>query len=266
MRNLTIIFLSILITLSLHAQEKYDPETLERLHIKEIQGYIFEGNSKTDSFLITKEYFNQKGRRTKIEIHDSLGIRNEYSYKYKNDTLRIERITKSKGAFSSRTKISYDKKNREIKAVDYDINNKKTGTYSKTRYNDRKLIEETKIYFSKKLSVHTKKKFDKNHVLKAYLIKKNGKWINQMSEEGAFPNSSKTEIEDYKSTGVKLIRVEQKIDEQKTILGIMGRLTLTSGDIVITENYINKNGLTDYQKQYLNGKLIATKKNNYISQ
>ncbi len=266
MRDLGIIILNIIIALALNAQDKYAPKNIERNNIKEIDCYLFEENSKTDSFLITKEDFNSKGRRTKITIYDSTGtIQSEYLYNYKYDTLRIERITKFYGNFSSRTKIFYDKNNREIKAIDYDINDKKTGTYSKTKYNDRKLTEETKIYLANKLSVHVKKKFDKNHILKEYSCKKNGKWTHELIKDGVHPNCSLTEIENFQNSGLKLKREKRKINERTSIIGLKGKLKLFVNDILITEKYINKKGLIEFEKQYLNDKLIAVKKYKYVS-
>src|SRR5690606_27619554 len=127
---------------------------------REIEGYVF-GKSLSDSFLITKEYFNVKGRRTKIEIYDSTGLmRSEYIYLYKDDTLRTERITKFQGVLNSTTKISYDKKGREIKSVDYDKNGNKNGTYSKSKYTDSNQIKETKLYFKNRLSLHKRENYD----------------------------------------------------------------------------------------------------------
>ncbi len=265
MRDLGIIILNIFIVLSLNAQDNYAPKNIERNNIKEIKCYIFEENSKIDSFLISKEDFNSKGRRTKNTIYDPTGtIQSEYIYNYKYDTLKIERITKFYGNFSSRTKIFYDKNNREIKAIDYDINNKKTGTYSKTKYNDRKLTEEIKIYLANKLSAHIKKKFDKNHVLKEYSYKKNGKWTHELIKEGIPPNCSLTEIENYQNSGLKLKREKRKINERTSTIGLKGKLKLSMNDILITEKYINKKGLVEFEKQFLNNKLIEVKKYKYV--
>jgi hypothetical protein len=261
MKNLTIILLISIVAFSLNAQQNYNPEVLERNNIKQIEGYIFEGNSETDSFLLTNEYFNSRGRRTKIEIHDSLGLRSEYIYFYKNDTLRTERITKFDGRFSSRTKIFYDKKFREVKAIDFDIKNKKTGTYSKIKYKDSNLTEEHKIYFSNKLAIHSIRQYDENKSLKLYLVKKKGRWENQLNAKRLI----KTEIENYQNTGLKLKRTEELVDRNKTILGIKGKLILKLGDVLITEEFLNKKGLIEYEKQYLNGNLIATKKYKFRS-
>lgn len=263
MRKLLPTLFSFIFALSIHAQDKYDPIVIECNNIREIEGYIVE-EGLMDSFLITKEYFNSKGRRTKIEIYDSLGIKSEYLYKYKNDTIRIERITKLHGLFHSKTKIYLDKKNREVKAVDFDEDGKKTGTYSKTKYNDRKRTKETKIYFTKKLSVHTKEKFDSEGSIVQYAIKKNGKWKDQLTN-GSNPNRSEEEFENYENTGFKLERVTNTYTEKNSILGLNGTLKLLPNDILTTERYINSSGLIEMVKQYLNGNLINTKKYKYVS-
>ena len=66
MRDLGIIILNIIIALALNAQDKYAPKNIERNNIKEIDCYLFEENSKTDSFLITKEDFNSKESERKL--------------------------------------------------------------------------------------------------------------------------------------------------------------------------------------------------------
>src|SRR5690606_557016 len=105
MKKLTTLVLSLIALYSVSAQDKYDPEIIMNNSVREIEGYVF-GKSLSDSFLITKEYFNVKGRRTKIEIYDSTGLmRSEYIYLYKDDTLRTERITKFQGVLNSTTKI-----------------------------------------------------------------------------------------------------------------------------------------------------------------
>lgn len=264
MRNLATVLICVLGAFLLSAQDKYDPETIEENNIKEIRSYLFDQESSIDSSLITREYFNSKGRRTKIEIHDSLGIRMEYIYIYQDDTLRVERITKAKGVFKSKTKIQYDNKNRETKAVDYDIEGKKTGTYSKTKYNDRKRTEENKIYFSSKLAVHTKKKYDKNRKLIEYAINENGKWIQKLNDEGSLTNYKTTEVEDYQNLGLKLVKEVLVMEKDKSILGLQGRLNLVENDVLKTEKYVSENGLIKYEKQYLNNQLLAIKKYKYI--
>ncbi len=44
------------------------------------------------------------------------------------------------------------------------------------------------------------------------------------------------------------------------MLGLKNYLKLAPKDVLTTEKYINSNGLPEMEKQYLNHKLIATKK------
>ncbi len=263
-RVFVVAFLNMAVIISINAQDKYDPEMIVFNGVKEIEAYIFEEEGRADSFLITKEYFNKKGRRTKIAVYDSVGIRSEYIYKYKDDTLRTERITKIDGEFLNRTEIHYDKKNREVKAIDYDINDRKTGTYSKTKYNDRKSTKETKIYFSNRLSIHSREKYDEDHKVIEYSIKKNGKWVQQLDKEGKNPNCKITEAEDYQNSGLKLIKEELYVEKSKIILGLKGKIKLSPKDVLTTEKYLNENGLIVYERQFLNGEFIALKKYRYF--
>lgn len=70
--------------------------TLKLLKPTSLEGSI-------DSFLIIKKYFNTKGWTTLTEIYDRDVIRCSYSYKYRDDTVRIERITVCGGKFVSKT-------------------------------------------------------------------------------------------------------------------------------------------------------------------
>lgn len=252
----------ILFALPNYAQDKYDPAIIAGNNIKKIEGYIFKDETATDSFLITKEYFNSKGRRTKIEVYDSIGISAEYIYKYQNDTLRIARVTRIGGKYHSTTMLSYDRKFRETKAVDYDRNGRKSGNRSKTKYNDRKRTSETKLFISKKLAVHTKKQFDSTGKLIQYKIKENGKWVDKY-ENGLNPNTLMQEFENYNGKGVKLEQKKQFYDKNTMVLGLNGTLKVAARDTLVTERYVFANGLLAYEIQYLNEKLIAIKKYKY---
>jgi len=260
--SFALLIFSLFISVSI-AQDECSPQIIVNNNIKEIKAYIFEDNV-ADSFLITKEYFNTKGYRTKIEIFDPIGIvRSAYSYKYKSDTLRVERITEFGGTVASRTKIYYDKKNREIKAIDFDAEGRKTGTYSKTKYNDRKLTKETKIYFSGKLRVHTKDRFNKSKKLIQSSSKVKGEWVQLLDDNGQAKNCTVTEFLNYEESNLKLIKSTLNVKEQQTILGLNGKLELVPNDILLTEKYYNTRELLEYEKQFLNNALVAVKKYKY---
>lgn len=249
---------------SVNAQEKYDPTVIQRNNVKEIEGFILEEGDSLNTYLITKEYFNIRGYRTKIEVYDSIEIKSEYIYNYKDDTLKTERITKFGNKIHSITKLHYDDKLREVKAVDFDSNGNKTGTFSKTKYNDRKRIKENKIYFSNKLAIHTKEQFDKNGSVNKYWTKRNGKWILESMNNG---NSDVIveKIENVFGTELKMTSQTETITKDCTILGLNGKLKLSKEDILRDEKYIKSNGLIEYEKQYLNNKLLSIKRYKYVS-
>jgi|GEM_PF-5374387 len=55
------------------------------------------------------------------------------------------------------------------------------------------------------------------------------------------------------------------VDAGKTILGLAGKLKLMPGDILINEEYRDKDGLIEYEIQFLNHIFVAKKKYKYIS-
>lgn len=260
---LAVLFL-LMIVVSVCGQDKHDPALIERNKVKEIVGYIFEGENTMDSFLITREYFNTKGKRTKIMIFDSSGVKNEYHYHYKNDTLRTERITKFRGKFQSITKILYDDKNREEKTTDYDEHGNRTGTYSKTKYHDCKGIKETKIYISGKLAIHTKAQYDKNNQLIRNSVKENGKWIHEDIKVIIQDTSLKKNL-NFESSEVTVMKTTRLITKITEILGHKGTLILFPEDVLTTETYKYSNGLTKLEKLYINEKLVSILKYYYVA-
>jgi hypothetical protein len=264
LKNYLSVFFTFMIVVSVCGQDKHDPALIERNKVKEIVGYIFEGENTMDSFLITREYFNTKGKRTKIMIFDSSGVKNEYHYHYKYDTLRTERITKFRGKFHSITKILYDDKNREVNATDYDENGNKTGTYSKTKYHDRIGIKETKSYISGKLAIHTKAQYDKNNQLIRNSVKEKGKWI-QEEIKVIIQDTSLEKNRDFESSGVTVLKTTRLINKKTKILGHKSALTLFPEDVLTTEIYKYSNGLTKLEKLYINEKLVSVLKYYYVA-
>ena len=263
MKNLIHILVLLIAALSINAQQKNDPIILQRNNVIEIEGYVFDSETALDSMLITKEYFNAKGHREKIEIYNSTGITSEYIYNYKEDTLLTERITKFRNELHSVTKIRYDDKLREIETIDYDFEGKKMGTFSKVKYNDRKKTKETKIYIGNKLNIHTMDLMDgKNFIKRLWTVRNGKKIINSECEQ----NKHVIEEEVINFNGSQLTmkkRTNQYCNEQ-TILGLKGRLKISEGEILTDETYLNQNGLIEYEKQYLNDKLICIKKYKYL--
>ena len=260
------LIMTLLAPFILLAQVQEDQKALETNSIHERHAYIFQQKNSQDSFLITKEYFNPKGRCVKFEVYKEEELNMEYNYGYQDDTLRTNRITKSCGIIIGKTKLFYDHKYREIKAVTYDKNNKRTGTHSKIKYNDKKRTKENKIYFSGRLSVHTKWKYNQNGTVKSYKIWKRGRWVNQIDKNGKHRFNSVTEIENYQGTGLKLIKKKLTTQDNKIVLGIKGPVDLNLDDVLITEKFVDGEGLVQYEKQFLNEDLMGVKKYYYYSE
>jgi hypothetical protein len=228
-----------------------------RNHLKIVEEYVTVTIDGQDSFLLTKEYFNQKGRTTLKEIYNRNGLSCSYVYFYKDDTVRTERITVCYGKFLSKTKIWYDRKNREVKAIDYDENGKKTGTYSKIKYNDKLNTQEVLIQFHNGNRKETKYQFGKDNEFVASFEKKNGVWVEKPRYD---TGNLKSEEENYRGTKLKRISTTYKIKESTTTISVKGKQKLEKGDILKTDTYIMENGLNDFQVQYLNGVFNAKKR------
>jgi len=264
MEKITHTILCLILVFSINAQESNKPHVIEKNKVKKVEAYVYENVTTSDSRLITKEYFNKRGRTTKIEIYDSLKIKSEYFYIYKSDTLRTERITRFNGELHSKTILKYDNKFREVKSIDYDDKGQKTGVYSKTKYNDRKNTEQTIIYTSRRPTIRIRKQFDSNNVLIKYSKKEHGKWVHSNKDQIDF-NSTTEEIDNTSFGEFKLIRRTMVINKSNIIIGISGKLKVLVNDILINERYINSKGLLEFEKQYLNDKLIGIKKYKYVS-
>src|SRR5690242_810847 len=104
--NLFLTLISIVTTQVISAQDEQSHSLIRINHISKIEAYLFhspEKETNNDSVLISKEYFNERGYRTKIEIYDSTGLANSYEYVYKNDSIRLVRLTYFKSVLRSKT-------------------------------------------------------------------------------------------------------------------------------------------------------------------
>jgi hypothetical protein len=169
-------FLLLIDTSVVIAQEEFKVDLIEKNRIQSIDAYLFSSEAMNDSFLITRELFNIKGRTTRKEILSKTGLRCAYDYYYKDDTLKTERITTCNGKFSSRTLIFYDKKMRGKKVEDFDENGKRTGTYCINKYNDRKKTKEQKVYFNGKLSIWQTIQYDDQNKIVSSVYHPKSKW------------------------------------------------------------------------------------------
>lgn len=252
-----ITFILLHLAFIVRSQEQITPELAMQNNLKIVEAYVTEEVGSTDSFLITKEYFNKKGRTTLIEIYSRKGLGCAYSYYYKDDTLRTERITVCHGKFITKTKIWYDRKNREVKAIDYDESGKKTGTYSKIKYNDKKRTKETIMHFSDGFITESKTTFGENGKMIEHLVRENGRWYDKTNADLA--PLHKSEEENYNGSNLKRVSTAKKIVESRTILGVKGKLKLEKGDMLKNETFILENGLTAHKNQYVNDVFIGKK-------
>lgn len=262
MKNIFWLFiLNIGISQLLFSQQSPSPEVVRKNRLKTIESYVFEILESKDSFLIKKDSFNSMGFVVFTEIHGKEGLRTSYLYKYKDDTIRIERITMFRDRFHSKTKIWYDKKNREVKAVDYDENGKKTGTLSKTRYNDKQKTKHVKISWKGKIpNVEYTTKYDENGKVIEYWTCTNGRWVLKPKED---IKTNLEEIKNYEGTTNTYSKSRQIIKEDVTTIGVKGKLPLKKDDTLVTETIKSKEDLIIYQKQYLNEIFQGLKKNRF---
>jgi hypothetical protein len=251
MKNIFYLFiLNMAICQVLVSQQSPSPKIVMKNRLKTIESYVFETLESNDSFLIKKDSFNSMGFVVSTEIYGMEGLRNSYLYKYQDDTLRVERITMFRDRFQSKTKIWYDKKNREVKAVDYNKNGKKTGTRSKTKYDDKQKTKHVKIYVKGKTpSIEYTTKYDESGKLIEHWTWINGKWVLKPIEEN---NANRDEIENYEGTTNTYSKTWQIIKEDVTSIGVKGKLSLKKDDILVTETIQSKEDLILSQKQYLN--------------
>lgn len=257
-RLITITYILLHLVFIVRSQERMTPELAMQNSLQLVEAYVTEEIDSTDSFLITKEYFNKMGRTTLKEIYSRKGLGCAYSYFYKDDTIRTERITVCYGKFLSKTKIWYDRKNREVKTIDYDGSGRKTGTYSKIKYNDKKRTKETFIQISDGFTSESKTTFDDDGKMIEHLVRKHGKWYDKTHADGG--PLHETEEENYNDSNLKRVIVTREIKESTTIIGVKGQLKLQKGDILKNESFIMENGLTAYHNQYVNDVFIGMKR------
>lgn len=163
-----------------------------------------------------------------------------------------------RGKLLSKTKIWYDRKNREVKAIDYDGNGRKTGTFSKIKYNDKLKTKEVYIRFDNGKIIETKVQFGKDNEFVVSFEKKNGVLVEKPRNYDT--GNLKSEEENYNGTKLKRISTTYKIKESKTTISVKGAQKFEKGDLVKTETYIMQNGLKSYQTQYLNEEFNARKR------
>ena len=147
MKNLLFVLLILTIGFNtLYAQGEQSASLIKEFNVNTIEAFFFEPNVTQDSSLVTIENFNKEGRRTKIEIYDSLGLTNHYEYYYQLDTIKTERRTFFKNELVSLTELKYNKYGNEISAIEYDSSGVELGMSSVNTYNDKQQLVDLKVY------------------------------------------------------------------------------------------------------------------------
>lgn len=253
----------ILILNRLIAQDEQPALIVSRNNVSKIEAYIFrtpENEPGIDSSLITVEYFNKSGFRTKIEIYDSLGVRTAYEYLYRDDSIRYERRTYFSGKLNSITKIYYNKVGMVDQCIDYDTLGFKTGTYSKTNYNKQGEIKDYTICYDVKHKFKWKNIYNKDGKVISVVKHSTGKKIQKYD-----PWQGLSKSEETKPNGEKMIIRKSKSYHRETVLGLSGALKFEKGDEWERKYFYFGNGLINREEQYKNGIFLGRKKYKYSS-
>ncbi len=269
----TTLFILIVFWNHLFGQDGQPSDLLKKYNVKSVEAYVFKEKDKPDSTLITVEQFNQQGKRTKIQIIDSLGAKATYEYFYEMDTIKTERRTYNRDRLSSVTKVYNNKDGKELQCVDFDEKGQRTGAGSANKYNKRGQLVESTIHFHARLAVYRKYKYYKNGNKKEVkvLLPKNSAGKIKYDKNGKQLKSKKSSsikeeeyFENYNGTIGKMTKTTITYNRDTKILGIAGWLDLKQKDILVTEHYYTVNGLLNYEIQYLNGNFTARKSYKYI--
>ena len=255
------------------AQDGQPWDLLKGNKVHKIETYFLESNATQDSFLVTKEEYNQEGRRTRIGIYDSLGLANHYEYDYLSDSIRTERRTYYRNELSSVTKLVYNQDGNETSAIDYDTDGNKLAMSSKNIYNDQQQLVEVIIYNGDLVWVHRKMKYHDNGKLKESEVIKPNYLKNKVSydREGEEKHNQNSKIynhrevyEDYNSTGKKMEQRDSRFAYKIGVIGVKEVLNLKPFDYWRQQIFYLKNGLIDYELQFVNGRPKGRRQYKYI--
>ena len=247
-----ILYLFILLPFLLTGQDEIDPKIIVDNGIRIIEGYSVFLEDETQSTLKTRETFNTKGRRTLIEVFNDNGSISEYAYEYESDTIRIKRVTTFDGKPFSYTLLHYDNKGRKIKTVGYYPNGQRNGSNSITKYKRKGRKVENIYYSNYHLVSHEKIKYDKEGNLLSAHHKIGNKWVKQLK-----PKSQTETILNYNDSNLDLKTSTTIINKDQSIIGLIGPVKLSEGDILQTDTYLNQDKLTEHATQTLDSKVIG---------
>jgi antitoxin component YwqK of YwqJK toxin-antitoxin module len=258
---------------STSAQDKYPTELLKKLHIKAIEGHIFETPQDTTPFLLTLEDFNPAGKRTKIQIFDSLGLGKTYEYIFERDTYYMERKTYFRDTLSSVTKVLRDEQDRIVGYQDFDAKGKKRPLHSTTKYNRLNQEIETKIFLDNTIIDRNKTNYYANGKIKTVLFSSPSKPYekirydpsgNQIPSKRSPTFTRKEVIKNPKGYKGTMHRTQTQYKYTSTILAVIGFIKIHKNDILVTEKYLLDNGLPAFEVQYLNEVFVGKKVYTYL--
>ncbi len=255
------------------SQDGQSSTLLRNNNVKNVETYFFVKKETQDSILITREDYNIEGRRSKIEIYDTLGLTDHYEYDYLFDTIKIERRIYFRNILSSITKLENDEYGNELRATDYGVNGDKLGMASEKIYNDQQQLLETLVYNGDIIFFHEKREYHENgNLMEVRVLKPNKLQRTSVYKENGelkYNQNSKfywnKEIfENYRNSGVKVEQVDSRRANRIRVIGVSGILDLKPFDNLRTQIFYLNNGLIDYEIQFLNGSLIGKRSYSYI--
>jgi hypothetical protein len=270
----TLLFVLIGLSISsASAQDKHPTELLKKLHVKAIEGHIFESPQDTTPFLLTLEDFNPAGKRTKIQIFDSLGLDKTYEYIFERDTYYVERKTYLKDTLSSVTKVLRDKQDRIVGYEDFDAKGQRTPWHQTIKYNRLNQEIDSKVFIYTKTIYRNKTKYYPNGKIKTELFSgASGHYKkmrydplgNQIPSKRSPSFTRKEVIKNPKGYKGTMIRTQTQFKYTSTILAVIGFIKVHKKDVLVTEKYLLDNGLPAFEVQYLNEVFVGKKVYTYL--
>lgn len=256
---------------TVRAQDPYPPELISRLNIQRIEGYLKMTPTQKDSTLITVEHFNTAtGKRQRIDIYDSLGIKDSYRYTYLRDTLMETMAYFRRDTPIYEVTRFYDAAGKELKWTRNYTQSDKNNVESENIYDKKGRLTEQKIISQKdgKITQHEKYKYHANGVRKEkkVLMPEYQKEVFKYDEKGKHLRTAQSKtyflvetFENHAGSGRKMTRETMSYTYPKIIVALNSWFRLKPRAVMVTECYYRPDGLPDYEIQYLNDKFYAKK-------
>ena len=264
-KKILLLLFSAISFMSFSQKNNYD--VLVKNKVNELSTFLFESKTAKDSTLLTKEYYNNKGRILKVESFNKNDEKDfTFEFKYRFDTLKIASLKFENNILKVKTIYIYDKNNIKSQSVIY-LNNQ-YNNFTKFIFNKEQQVIEVKEYKNKKLSYLVEYKYYSFGEIKEKIVKYPKKLRSETryrKTRAAVEAYTKTEkkYDNYKDTGKKLINTILTFNRKTTYKTIKGKMDFEKRDELKTKSYYLKNGLLDYILQYKNDVLIAEKVYHY---